>query len=132
MKNQVFTGTPTSRRFALCPSGIEAGDAVLIGDIPAVALDDYSSLTGGTTFLLNGSFTLTVVGSSSHSPYSGADIKPGDNLFASGTLDSSTNITYDLFISVTTSDTPFGQLDPDSAAVTSGATSTTAIVRIGG
>lgn len=133
MINQVFTGTPTSRRFALCPSTVTAGMPVLIGDVPAVALDDYSSVTGGTTFLMNGTFALTVVGSTSHSPYSGAAIKPGDNLFASGTLDPTTNITTGLLISVTTTDTPFGELDPSySAGVSSGATNTSAQVRIGG
>ena len=38
MKNQVFTGTPTSPRFALCPSTVKAGDMVLIGKEPACAL----------------------------------------------------------------------------------------------
>ena len=132
MKNQVYSGTPTSRRFALCPTTVLAGDAVLIGKEPAVALDDYSSVTGGTTFLLNGSFTLTVVGSSTHSPYSGAAIKPGDVLYASGTLDSTTNITTGLLISVTTTDNAFGWLDPSyTGGVGSGVTDTSAIVKIG-
>ena len=132
MKNQVYTGTPTSRRFALCPTTVVAGDAVLVGTEPAVALDDYSSVTLGTTFLFNGSFTLTVVGSSTHSPYTGAAIKPGSPVYASGSLDSATNITTGLLISGTTTDTPFGFIDPSyTAGVTSGATDTAAIVRIG-
>lgn len=132
MKNQVYTGTPTSRRFAPCPTTILAGDPVLIGDIPAVALNDYQSVTGGTVFLLNGSFTLTVVAVTQISPAVGAAMKPGDNVYAVGTLDSTTNITYDLTLSATTGDTFFGRLDPSGSGISSAATDTEAIVILEG
>lgn len=130
MKNQVFTGTPTSPRFALCPSTVRAGDLVLIGVEPACALNDYQAATGGATFYFNGTFSGTVVGSSSHSPYTPVAIKPGDQLYASGTLDSTTNVTTALLISVTTTDAPYGVLDPSqTGGVASGTTDTSAYVR---
>jgi len=131
MKDQLYQGTPTSPRFAACPTTVKSGDAVLLGKIPAIALNDYQASVGGATFYTNGTFQLTVVGTSSHSPYTGAAIAPGAPLYASGTLDSTTNVTTGLLISVTTTDTPFGNLDPSySAGVGSGLTVTSAPVRI--
>jgi len=132
MRNQVFTGTPTSRRFALCPSTVKAGDPVLLGTVPAFALDDYQSLTGGATFCTNGTFTATVVGSTTHSPYTGHKINPGDALYASGTLDSTTNVTTGLLITADSSDTPFGNLDPSYSSVASAATDASAQIKVGG
>jgi predicted RecA/RadA family phage recombinase len=132
MKNQLFTGTPTSARFAACPITVLAGDPVLLGDVPAVALNDYQANTGGATFYTNGTFSLEVIGSSTHSPFTGAAIKPGDKLFASGTLDSLTNVTTDLVITGDSSDPAFGVLDPSYAAgVGSGLTDTAAAVKLG-
>ena len=130
MKNQVFTGTPTSRRFDLCPSTVKAGDACLLGTRPAVALDDYQSNTGGTTFLMNGSFTLTVVAATVISPQTGSTVNPGDALYATGTLDATTNVTTGLTISKASSGTPFGWLDPSAPPIASGTTSTSATVQI--
>lgn len=130
MKNQVFTGTPTSRRFALCPTTVKSGDPVLLGVIPAFALDDYSSLTGGTTFLLNGTFATTVVGQTAESPQTTHKINPGDALYATGTLDSTTNVTTGLTIDANSSNTRFGNLDPNYVAVSAGATDTAANVEI--
>jgi hypothetical protein len=110
MKNQVYTGTSTSRRFALCPTTIKAGDPVLIGEagdlraLAAVALDDYSAATGGTVFLFNGTFALTVIAVSQISPAVGEAINPGDPLFATGTFDSATNMTTGLTISASDGD----------------------------
>ena len=132
MKNQYYTGTPTSRRQAACPASIKAGDPVLLGKIPAVALDDYQAINGGSTFLLNGSFLLTVHAVSQISPAVGAAIKPGDPLYASGTLDSATNVTYGLTISATSGDTPFGHLDPTGSGILSAAVDTAAIVCLEG
>ena len=133
MRNQRYTGTPTSRRFALCPSTVKSGDAVLIGKMPAVALDDYSSVTGGTTFLLGGSFNLTVIGQTVASPQTAAAIKPGDKVFAIGTLDSTTNITTGLTLDGATGGTLFGEIDPSyTSGVSSGATDTAAIVKLAG
>ena len=131
MKNQVFTGTPTSRRFALCPVGILAGQPVLLGKIPAVALDNYQANTGGTTFLLNGSFNLTVVGATVLSPQTGHQINPGDKVYADGgTTDGPTNVTYGFTLDAASGGAIFGNLDPSAPAVTSGTTSTTAVVEI--
>lgn len=133
MKNQVYQGTPTSRRFALCPSSVEAGDPVLLGTQPAVALDNYQSNLGGTTFDTGGSFTLTVLAVSQISPAVGAAMKPGAAVYASGTLDSATNVTTDLVLSAVTSGTLFGQIDPSyTSGITSGTEDTAAIVRVKG
>jgi predicted RecA/RadA family phage recombinase len=133
MKNQTYTGTPTSRRFALCPSTVHAGDPVLLGAEPAVALDDYSSVTGGTTFLTGGSFNLTVIGQTVASPQTAAAIKPGAKVYATGSLDSTTNVTTGLTLDGVTTATPFGFIDPSyTSGVTSGATDTAAIVRLQG
>jgi len=133
MKNQYFTGTPTSRRFALCPTTVVAGDAVLIGKMPAVALDSYSSVTGGATFSLGGSFTLTVVGQTVASPQTPAALKPGDKVYAVGSLDSGTNITTGLTLDGATGGTLFGTIDPSyTAGVTSGATDANAVVKLAG
>lgn len=138
MKNQIYAGTPTSTRFALCPSTIKAGDPVLIGEagdlraIPAVALNDYSAATGGTVFYTNGTFALTVVAVSQISPAVGEAVNPGDPLFAVGTFDSTTNITHTLTISATDGDQPFGNLDPSGTGISSAATDTAAWVKIGG
>ena len=136
MKNQVYTGTPTSRRFALCPTTIKAGAPVLLGNpsdgtvTPAFALDDYQAITGGTTFLLNGTFATSVVGSTTNSPVTGHVINPGDQLFAEGTFDTATNLTYNLLINADSSNIAFGHLDPSYVAVGSGLTDTAAEVLI--
>ncbi len=130
MKNQTFAGTPTSARFCLCPTTVKAGDLVLVGAEPACALNDYQANTGGSTFYFSGTFTGTVIGSSSHSPYTGEAINYGDKLYASGTLDVTTNVTTGLLITGTTSDAAFGFLDPTGPVVGSGATVTTANIRL--
>ena len=130
MKNQVYQGTPTSPRFCKCPTTVNAGDLVLVGQEPACALNNYQANSGGATFYFSGSFTGTVEGSSSHSPITGAAINYGDKLYASGTLDSSTNVTTGLWISADSSDVQFGYLDPSGPLVSSGATVTTAVIRL--
>lgn len=130
MINQKYTGTPTSRRQANCPTTVKAGDFVLLGKIPAIALDDYNSNVGGTTFLTNGTFTGTVIARTSSSPLVNSAVNPGDLLYATGTLDATTNVTTGLTIDKNSSNTAFGSLDPTEHAITSGTTSTTAGVRI--
>ena len=133
MKNQRFTGTPTNARFVPCPTTVLAGDLVLVGKEPACALNSYQSNSGGATFYFSGSFDGTVVGSSSHSPYTPVAVGPGDRLYASGTFDGTTNVTTALLISKTVADTEFGFLDPSySAGILSGATDTAAPIRLGG
>ena len=132
-KLQVYTGTPTSRRFALCPSTVVQDDAVLIGDQPAFALNSYSALTGGAVFCFNGTWKATVVAAAYLSPPVSAAINPGDKLAAVGTLDATTNVTTGLRIFKGTSGTegtPFGCLDPTDAVILSGATNTAALVKI--
>lgn len=132
MKNQVFTGTPTGRRFALCPSTVKAGDAVLIGSLAAFALDDYQAITGGTTFLLNGSFNVAVVANSVLSPPTTHAINPGDKVYYDGgTLDATTNVTTGGTIDANSSTGKFfGNLDPNGPGITAGVTSTSAVVEI--
>ncbi len=128
MKNQYYTGTNVSRRFALCPTTVKAGDPVLIGTIPGVALDDYQANTGGTAFLCNGSFLLAVIAATVVSPMTGSAVNPGDKLYVTGSLDSATNITTSLVISKATGGTVFGHLDPSSAAVPTTTTATVPVV----
>jgi len=129
MVNQIFTGTPTSRRFALCPTTITAGQPVLLGSIPAVALDSYSTLTGGTTFLIGGTFALSVIGQTVESPQSTHKINPGDKVYASnGTLDGPTNITYGFVIDANSANNQFGYLDPSYVSVGAGLTDANAQV----
>jgi predicted RecA/RadA family phage recombinase len=134
MKNQILIGTPTSPRFAPCPSTVKAGDPVLLGIVPAVALDDYQANEGGTTFYTNGTFALTVVGTSSISPVANEKISAGQQLYAFGTLDPTTNVTTGLTINATAppQGIAFGVLDPQypGAPVASGATDTAAWVRL--
>lgn len=130
MINQKYTGTPTSRRQANCPTTVKAGDFVLIGKSPAVALDDYNSNVGGTTFLLNGTFLGTVIARTSASPLTNSTVNPGDLLYATGTLDTTTNVTTGLTIDKNSANTAFGSLDPTDSPITSGTTSTTAGIRI--
>lgn len=101
----------------------------IIGGLAVVALDAYDSSTGGTTFHLDGSFLLTVIGQSTKSPVSGLQINPGDELFATGTLDATTNVTYNLTIDATRGNIPFGNLDQNTP-ILSGVTNTSAVVRL--
>ena len=132
MKNQGLAGTPTSPRFALCPTTVKAGDAVLLGGIPAVALNDYSSLTLGTVFYTNGSFYLSVTAKSSLSPSTGAAINPGDKVYADGgTLDATTNVTTGFTLDANSSTgTLFGTLDPQQTKILTTVTNAAALVRI--
>ena len=129
-KNQVYVDVQPTRRFALCPTTVVAGDAVFLGIEPAVALNSYAASTGGATFHLTGSFTLTVVAATVVSPITGSTCNPGDQLYATGTLDTATNVTTGLTISKASGGTKFGTLDPSGTAITSGTTSTTATVRL--
>ena len=132
MKNQVYQGTPTSPRFCACPTTVKAGDFVLIGQEPACALNDYQANSGGATFYFTGTFTGTVYASSSHSPITGVAMGLGDKVYASGTLDSATNVTTALWLSADSSDAFFGYIDPTAgAAMLSGSTNTAQAVRLG-
>ena len=132
--NEIKQGSQRSKRWFPCPSAVTSGMPVLIGAqngpaLAAVADDAYDSSTGGTTFSLDGSFSLTVIGQSSQSPVSGLQVNPGDEVYASGTFDPITNVTYGLTIDKTRGNTLFGNLDQNTA-IAAGVTSTTAIVRL--
>lgn len=128
MQNQVYTGTPTSRRQILCPTTVKAGDPILVGPLPAVALDDYQTNILGTTVMLGGTFNLSVIGRSANSPLVAATIKPGDRLYASaGTFDSVTNCTTGFVLDANSSGVQFGRLDPTMPNVLSGTTVTTGV-----
>jgi hypothetical protein len=129
MTNEVKQDRPGNANWFPCPSGVTSGMPVLIGTRAAVALDAYDSSLGGTTFRFSGSFALTVNASSSQSPVSGFAINPGDELFASGTYDATTNITYSLTIDKTRGNTPFGNLDQNTP-VAAGTTGATAVVKL--
>jgi hypothetical protein len=128
MINQVKIGVPQNNRWYPCPSAVTSGMPVLIGNIAAVAMDAYDSSTGGTTFCLDGSYSLTVIGQSTKSPNSIEQINPGDEIFATGTLDATTNVTYNLTLDATRGNIPFGNLD--QSLIAAGVTNTSAIVRL--
>jgi ABC-type glutathione transport system ATPase component len=54
----------------------------------------------------------------------GIAANPGDKVYASGTLDATTNVTYGLTLSKNSANTFFGRIDPTGPAVSSGATAT--------
>lgn len=128
MINQVKIGVPQNNRWFPCPSAVTSGMPVLIGTMAAVAMDAYDSSTGGTTFCLDGSYSLTVIAHSTQSPVSGLAVNPGDELYASGTLDATTGITYSLTIDKTRGNCPFGNYE--GTGIASGVTDTTAVVRL--
>lgn len=103
---------PADARFFPCPTTVKAGDPVLIGKLAGVALDDYSVTLGGTVFRLAGSHDLTVSAVSVISPQSGADIKPGDKIFADGgSTDTTTNVTTGFTLDAASGGVYFGNLD---------------------
>ena len=133
MINQVYTGSPTSRRFVVLPvaGAVVAGMPLLVGTMPCVALDSYQANELGATCLFGGTFALTVVGANDEaSPPTGAAIKVGDKVYGSGTLDATTNVTYGLTINADSSKTFFGNLDPSYVTVASGTTDTAAQVML--
>lgn len=130
MMNQLYTGTPSSRRNVALPSALTtAGELVLVGGIPAVTLDSYQAVVTGATVLMNGSFNLFVISRLANSPLVTTSIKPGDRLYASGgTLDSTTNVRYGMTIDANPSGTFIGFYDPTQAAMTAGAGATVGVL----
>lgn len=134
MINQALTGTMTSRRSVLLPANsvvtIAPSTPLLVGGLPCVTLDGNQFAVGAPNVdcLFGGSFTLTVIGQSAESPVTTHLIKPGDKLYAVGTLDTATNVTYGLTIDANSSNTFFGYLDPQSPNITAGSTDTGASV----
>lgn len=130
MINEIYQDRPDNAEWFPCPAAVTSGMPVLIGTRAAVALDAYDSNRGGTTFRFSGTFSLTVIGQSTQSPNSIQQVNPGDELFASGTYDATTNVTYNLTIDKTRGNTPFGSLGYGSGSIAAGATLTTAYVKL--
>jgi hypothetical protein len=141
MINQIYTGTPTSRRQVTLPASqanlvfATAGQPIVVGTEPGVTLDAYQSNFGGCTVLFNGSFSLTVVGRSANSPLVTAQVNPGDPLYmafsdSGWTLDTATNVWYGGVLDKNPSGIPFGRLDPSATAILAGVTNTSATVQI--
>ena len=124
--NQVKSGLPPNRRFFKCPTTVTAGMPVLIGTLAGVALNDYDATLGGTTFDLDGTFSLTVFGGDSTSAGNTQKINPGDEIYAIGTYDSVTNCQTSLTLDATKGNIPFGSLD-QSTSVNAGATVTASV-----
>lgn len=102
--------------------GTLAGVIVALQPIPTPLVPVSATIDTGRDC-----YNLTVIGQSSQSPVSGFAVKPGDELFASGTLDTATNVTYNLTIDKTRGNTPFGNA---LGSVASGATNTALTVRL--
>jgi predicted RecA/RadA family phage recombinase len=133
-KNQALPGPQTGRRFALCPTTVKSGDFVLLGDIAAVALDDYKATELGTTFDCMGSHILTVIGKSSLSPSVGLAAGPGAKLYLDGgVLDAPTNVTTGGTIDTNNTGVFIGWLDPQyQKSVATNATDANAWVKLKG
>lgn len=128
MMNQLYTGTPSSRRGILCPSTVVSGDPLFVGNDPCVALDTYQSAVGGCTALFDGSFNLFVISRSANSPLVNTVLKPGDKIYASGgTRDATTNVLSGFTLDGNSSGLFFGVLDPSQTAMTSGAGATVGV-----
>lgn len=122
MTNEVFQDRPGNARFVKLPSAVSAaGTPILVGTMAGVTVDAYDSSLGGATVRFSGSFLLTIRAQSTQSPNAGKDILPGDELFASGTLDATTNVTYNLTIDGTRGNVPFGNLDPSETKASAAA-----------
>ena len=138
MINQVYTGTPTSRRQVVLPNVATfntPGQPILIGaapgGVPAFTLDSYQSASAGCTVLFNGSFSTTIIGRSANSPLVTAAVNPGDKLYYSGgTYDPTTNITYGGVLDKNVSEVPFGSYDMSQIAIPAGTTNTAGVVYI--
>ncbi len=115
--------------FFPCPNTVTKGMPVLIGTMPAVAIDNYSAALGGCQFCLVGVFTLSVIAQSTQSPVSGLDLKPGDELFATGSLDATTNVTTGLTIDKTRGNAPFGNY-VGTTTITAGVTTAACAVKL--
>ncbi len=111
MLNEVRQDRSGNARFYHCPSTVVAGDLVLLGTLAIVAVDDYNSVTGGTTFRFSGTFDFLVYAATVVSPLTGSALKPGDKVYGAGTYDSTTNMTTDLTLSKATGGTLVGTYD---------------------
>jgi predicted RecA/RadA family phage recombinase len=128
MLNEVYQDRPGNARFVVCPSTVLAGDAVLIGAQPAVAVDSYNAANGGTTFRFTGTYKLTFIAATVVSPVTGSAALPGDKVYATGTLDATTGVTTGLTLSKASGGTLFGSFAGTSQ--TSATTDTAALIKL--
>lgn len=112
------------------PTAVTVGMPVLVGTLSGVVLAlqpipaGAGSFTTATIDTGDDCYNLTVIAQSTQSPVSGLALKVGDELFASGTYDATTNVTYSLTIDKTRGNVPFGNaLD----ALASGLTGTVTV-----
>lgn len=115
------------------PSAVTVGMPVLVGSLSGVVLAlqpiaaGQGSYTTATIDTGEDCYNLTVVGQSTQSPVSNQAVKPGDEIFAGGTYDATTNVTYNLTLDKTRGNVPFGNA---LTAVAAGVTSAACIVRL--
>ncbi len=115
------------------PAGVAVNDPVLVGTMAGVILalqpiPTPDSPTSGTIDLGEDCYNLTVIAVTSVSPVVTSAVKPGDRIYATGTLDATTNITYNLTLSKASGGALFGNA---LSAITAGVTDTSCIVRLG-
>lgn len=117
------------------PSAVTVGMPVLVGTMSGVVLALQPIPAGAGNFTTatidtgDDCYNLTVIGQSTQSPNSVQAIKFGDELFATGTYDATTNVTYGLTIDKTRGNVPFGNALEATAA---GVTNTSCTVRLKG
>lgn len=116
------------------PTAVTVGMPVLVGTLSGVVLSLQPIPTPGTPTTAtidtgDDCYFLTVIGQSTQSPNSGQQINVGDELFASGTLDATTNVTYNLTIDKTRGNVPFGN---SLTQILAGVTNTSCVVRLKG
>lgn len=116
------------------PTAVTVGMPVLVGTLSGVVLSLQPIPTPGTPTTAtidtgDDCYFLTVIGQSTQSPNSGQQINVGDELFASGTLDATTNVTYNLTIDKTRGNVPFGN---SLTQILAGVTNTNCVVRLKG
>jgi hypothetical protein len=129
MLNEIKQDRPGNSRFFKCPPAVTSGMPCLIGTLAGVAMDAYDSTLGGTVFRLSGTFALTVFAGDSTSAGNSQAINPGDEIFATGTHDATTNVTYNLLLDATKGNIPFGSLDQTTGLV-AGTTNINADVKL--
>ncbi len=111
----------TSGNLYLFGRGTRVAAGVAAESQPATGTQPYDSNTGYFTLDLEGAFNLTVKAQTSGSPSAGAQINPGDALFADGgTYDATSGITYGSTVDVDTNGTFIGFAMQKLAAGTTG------------
>lgn len=110
--NQAISG-PVFEINVPVPAAVTVGMPVLVGKLSGVVLalqplPTPLSPTTATIDMGRDAYNLAVVAATVESPLTGSAIKPGDQIYASGTLDSVTNVTYNLTLDKASGGTYFG------------------------